>query len=170
AEAAAAEAAGGLGLENLRPHLSELRSAAFQLELCLALHARGCLRLSSRARAQAAVGFRAGLLVEALGRRYDVTATLVGCSPASMEAEENRSPAGGGGGGGGGAQDPGGHAPRGARVDKTSPEGGGGGGGGHERRAWTDTPNAELLVALSRLPRPEFETLGLEPWESSLEG
>lgn len=69
AEAAEAEAAGGLGLENLRPHLSELRSAAFQLELCLALHARGCLRLSSRARAQAAVGFRAGLLVEALGRR-----------------------------------------------------------------------------------------------------
>lgn len=69
AEAAAAEAAGGMGLENLRPHLSELRSAAFQLELCLALHARGCLRLSCRARAQAAVGFRAGLLVEALGRR-----------------------------------------------------------------------------------------------------
>lgn len=63
-----------------------------------------------------------------------------------MEAEENRSPAGGGGG----AQDPGGHAPRGSRGDKTSPEGGGGGGGGHERRAWTDTPNAELLVALSR--------------------
>lgn len=69
AEAAAAEAAGGLGLENLRPHLSELRAAAFQLELCLTLHARGCLRLSSRARAEAAVGFRAGLLVEALGRR-----------------------------------------------------------------------------------------------------
>lgn len=69
AEAEAAEAAGGLGLENLRPHLSELRAAAFQLELCLALHARGCLRLSSRARAEAAVGFRAGLLVEALGRR-----------------------------------------------------------------------------------------------------
>lgn len=69
AERAAAEAAGGLGLENLRPHLSELRAAAFQLELCLTLHARGCLRLSSRARAQAAVGFRAGLLVEALGRR-----------------------------------------------------------------------------------------------------
>lgn len=69
AEAEAAEAAGGLGLENLRPHLSELRAAAFQLELCLTLHARGCLRLSSRARAEAAVGFRAGLLVEALGRR-----------------------------------------------------------------------------------------------------
>lgn len=69
AEAEAAEAAGGLGLESLRPHLSELRAAAFQLELCLALHARGCLRLSSRARAEAAVGFRAGLLVEALGRR-----------------------------------------------------------------------------------------------------
>lgn len=69
AEAAAAEVARGLGLENLRPHLSELRSAAFQLELCLSLHARGCLRLSSRARAEAAVGFRAGLLVEALGRR-----------------------------------------------------------------------------------------------------
>lgn len=61
--------AGGLGLENLRPHLSELRSAAFQLELCLSLHARGCLNLSARARAEAAVGFRAGLLVEALGRR-----------------------------------------------------------------------------------------------------
>lgn len=69
AEEAAAAAAGGMGLENLRPHLSELRAAAFQLELCLALHARGCLRLSSRARAEAAVGFRAGLLVEALGRR-----------------------------------------------------------------------------------------------------
>lgn len=69
--AAEAEAAatGGLGLENLRPHLSELRAAAFQLELCLALHARGCLRLSSRARAEAAMGFRAGLLVETLGRR-----------------------------------------------------------------------------------------------------
>lgn len=69
AEAAISAAAGGLGLENLRPHLSELRSAAFQLELCLSLHARGCLNLSARARAEAAVGFRAGLLVEALGRR-----------------------------------------------------------------------------------------------------
>lgn len=69
AEAEAAEATGGLGLENLRPHLSELRAVAFQLELCLTLHARGCLTLSSRARAEAAVGFRAGLLVEALGRR-----------------------------------------------------------------------------------------------------
>lgn len=59
----------GLGLENLRPHLSELRSAAFQLELCLSLHAQGCLKLSARARAEAAVGFRAGLLVEAFGRR-----------------------------------------------------------------------------------------------------
>lgn len=69
AEEATSAAAGGMGLENLRPHLSELRGAAFQLELCLALHARGCLRLSSRARAEAAVGFRAGLLVEAIGRR-----------------------------------------------------------------------------------------------------
>lgn len=69
AEEAISSAAGGLGLENLRPHLSELRSAAFQLELCLSLHARGCLNLSARARAEAAVGFRAGLLVEALGRR-----------------------------------------------------------------------------------------------------
>lgn len=67
--ATAAAGAGGLGLDNLRPHLSELRSAAFQLELCLSLHARGCLRLSSRARAEAAVGLRAGLLVEALGKR-----------------------------------------------------------------------------------------------------
>lgn len=65
----AAAAAAGLGLENLRPHLSELRSAAFQLELCLNLHARGCLTLSSRARAEATVGLRAGLLVEALGKR-----------------------------------------------------------------------------------------------------
>lgn len=69
AEATTSATAGGLGLENLRPHLSELRSAAFQLELCLSLHARGCLNLSARARAEAAVGFRAGLLVEALGRR-----------------------------------------------------------------------------------------------------
>lgn len=68
-EAATPTAVNVLGLENLRPHLSELRSAAFQLELCLSLHARGCLRLSARARAEAAVGFRAGLLVEALGRR-----------------------------------------------------------------------------------------------------
>lgn len=57
------------GADDLRPHLSELRSAAFQLELCLNLHARGCLRLSSRAQAEAVVGFRAGLLMEALGQR-----------------------------------------------------------------------------------------------------
>lgn len=76
-EAEAAEAAGGLGLENLRPHLSELRAAAFQLELCLMLHGRGCLRLSSRARAEAAVGFRAGLLVEALGRRCVLCSVVV---------------------------------------------------------------------------------------------
>lgn len=59
----------GLGADSLVPHLSELRSAAFQLEVCLSLHARGCLRLSARAQVQATMGFKAGLLVEALGRR-----------------------------------------------------------------------------------------------------
>ncbi|CAM9860601.1 unnamed protein product, partial [Choristocarpus tenellus] len=58
-----------LGLDDLRPHLVELRSAGFQLELCLLLHAAGCLRLSSRARVEAAMGFRVGLLLEAWGSR-----------------------------------------------------------------------------------------------------
>ena len=76
--------------------------------------------------------------------RYDVTAALVGCPPASLEAEENRDP-----NGGDGAQNAGGYAPRASRGGKLSPEAGRGG-GRHERGAWKDTPNAELLVALSR--------------------
>lgn len=61
-ELAATATVRGLGLENVRPHLSKLRSAAFQLELSLNLHARGCLRLSSCARAGAAVGAPGGSL------------------------------------------------------------------------------------------------------------
>ncbi|CAN0383781.1 unnamed protein product, partial [Discosporangium mesarthrocarpum] len=76
-----------LGLEDLRPHLVELRSAGFQLELCLRLNATGCLRLSSRARIEAAVGFRVGLLLEAWGRRYDITSALVTCHPSPIELD-----------------------------------------------------------------------------------
>lgn len=71
-------------------------------------------------------------------RRYDVTAALVGCPPASPEADEPRlsdsqesealSPGGGGGGSGSG-------------YGSDRDEG---------RRAWVGTPNAELLDALSR--------------------
>lgn len=62
-----------------------------------------------------------------------------------MEADESHNS-----GGGGGAHDPGGHAPRDSRGGKPSPEAGGGDRGGHEHGGWKDTPNAELLVALSR--------------------
>lgn len=70
-------------------------------------------------------------------RRYDVTAALVACPPASMEVDERRS------------------SDRQGSEEGSSHSGGGGGGGkdgegDEETAACADTPNAKLLDALSR--------------------
>ncbi|CAM9626519.1 unnamed protein product, partial [Phaeothamnion confervicola] len=124
----------------------QIRAVAFQLELCLALHSRGCLRLSARAQVEAAMASRVAVLLAAWHHRYDIVEAIVANPPeqptmnalafAGMEMEQPQLGDGGnfiatGGGVGGG--------------DGSSGDGSGGSG----RPMVLVSPNTALLEALS---------------------